>query len=693
MRMLALAAAIVMAAPAILASVAVAAEAPVVVTDHARSRLFAETEAVAPGGALHLAFAQELQSGWHVYWKNPGDSGLPLEFSWTLPEGASAGAIDYPAPHRLPIGPLLNFGHEGAPVFLTTVTVPADAAIGSSVELGLEATWLICADICVPETGTFSLSVPVVGEPAKYSAAIPIFEAARAHAPEPFTGAASFAVAGGNIDLAIEGAPEGKDAYFFPAIAVSEPAAPQKARNENGLLRLSIKGGAELAMLGNTLDGVLEITTTDGVRSLALSATRDAEMPPASGANGAASDQERASARTPYAGLLLAAFFGGLLLNLMPCVFPILFIKAASLAKSASDERGVMRRHGLLYGAGVVATFALLGAVLIALRAGGEQVGWGFHLQSPAVILASAYVIFLVGLNLAGAFNIGSSLQNVGGGIASNGSDFSAFMTGALAVFVAAPCVGPFLTAPIGAAAILPAPQAMAIFIAMATGLAAPYTALSFSPALAKALPRPGPWMVRFRQILSFPVFAAAAFFLWVLSAQTGQKGLALGLGGLIALAFAARLWEWGAASRWARLAAIAVFLVGAAPIILVRTTQASPTQGVIAFDPADIDARRARGESVFIDFTAAWCVTCQFNKLTVLSEPDVKSAFRDNGVAFVTADWTNRDPVIEAALASFGANGVPLYVFYPKSAEPIVLAQPLTIEGVINAVSSADHR
>ena len=652
---------------------------PVVATDHASTRLVAETDGIAPGGAVALAFAQELEQGWHVYWKNQGDSGLPLEFIWTLPDGASAGPIDYPTPERIPIGPLVNFGHEGAPIFLTSVTAPSDAAIGSALEIGLEATWLICADICVPETGRFSLSLPVVASPAATASARSLFAAARAAMPTAFEGAASFSARGDRLTLELASSPKAAGAYFFPDLeGVSDPAAPQRFERTGDGARLTIKGGPSLAALGDRLNGVVIFDQSGVGKGYAIAAERTAAIAPGPAAPAGS-----------LAGLLIAAFLGGALLNLMPCVFPILFVKAASMAKAATGDKGMMRRHGVLYALGVVATFAALGGTLLALRAGGEQLGWGFHLQSPAVVALSAYVLFAVGLNLAGAFHVGSSLQDIGSGLVSGrNGDISAFLTGVLAVFVAAPCVGPFLTAPVGAAAVLPPLAGMSIFIAMALGLAAPYAAISFAPGVARALPKPGPWMERFRQALSFPVFAAAAYFLWVLAAQTGGRGLALAFSGIILLALASRLWEWGRGARWGAMAAATSLALALVPVTLLRPAETASAAGVIAFDPADIARRRAAGEPIFVDFTAAWCVTCQVNKLTVLASPAVKDAFRAAGVAFVTADWTNRDPLIESALASFGANGVPLYVYYPPGGDAVILPQPLSERSILSALS-----
>jgi thiol:disulfide interchange protein DsbD len=655
------------------------AGAQTVVTDHARTSLVAQTRGAAPGAPVPLAFVQEVEVGWHVYWKNPGDSGLPLEFVWTLPEGAAAGAVVYPAPERIEIGPLVNFGHTGQPVFLTSVVAPPNAPLGSTFDIGLTATWLICADICVPETGEFKLALPIVEAPPVDPESAPIFEQARAAAPRPSPGKASFHTRDRRLTLelpAIGSAAEG--IYFIPETAgVSEPSAAQRAVRRADGVELIVEGGPALASVGRTLKGVVLVGDESAPVAYELSAERMA--PPAGGPPSDA-----------LIGLLLAAFLGGALLNLMPCVFPILFVKAASMAEAARDGAG-LRRHGLLYAAGVMATFAALAGLLLALKAGGESIGWGFHLQSPVVVALSAYILFAVGLNLAGAFHVGASLQNVGGGlIAGRGADATAFLTGALAVFVAAPCVGPFLTAPIGAAAALPPAEGLAIFMAMAAGLATPYAALSFAPGAARLLPRPGPWMELFRQVLAFPVLAAAGFFIWVLAAQSGPRGLGLGLAGLLLVALAARIWEWGGRSRRAAIAAAAALAASLIPAAAIRPKAAAEAaEGTISYDTQELARRRAAAQPVFINFTAAWCVTCQVDKLTVLTAPRVRAAFREADVALMTADWTNRDPEVTAALAAFGANGVPLYVYYPPGGEAIILPQPLTQRSLLSALDA----
>lgn len=677
-------------------------------TTYADSALFPVEQGFAPGQTTTLVFQQHLRPGWHVYWKNPGDSGLPLELDWRLPDGFTAGDVLYPTPEHISLGPLANYGHHGEPVFLLPVTAPATARIGDTVEVSVKATWLICEDICVPEDGEFALSLPVVASPALDGDAAALAEAARAAAPQPFEADAVFSIADGAVVLSMR-APDGQvtDGYFFPEPeGLIEPVAPQRIERRGERLAIAMTPGFSIAAAGEKLPGVFGYVDADGRRrGLAFTASRSAEPiePPAAvvaaGLSPGAGPGSGSLAGLPY--LLLAAFFGGLLLNIMPCVFPVIFIKAASLMKAAGASRSAVRRDGMLYGAGVVATFAALGGLLLILRAGGEQLGWGFHLQSPAVVLLSAYVLFLVGLNLAGLFHVGESLQGIGSGLAAQRGAAGSFFTGVLAVAVAAPCIGPFLTAPIGAAAFLPPAAGMAIFVVMGLGLAAPYLAVTFAPRLGALLPKPGAWMEVMKQALAFPVFAGAAYFLWVLAQQTGADGLARALVGALLLAFAAWLFELSKRRRGraviVRAGAALSLALAALPFAGLRfvdTAQAAPVRvgdvETVSYAPSRLDELRALGRGVFIDFTAAWCVTCQVNKLTVLSREDVAAAFADNDVTLMVADWTRRDPVITEALAGFGANGVPLYVYYPPEGAPVVLPQPLTARAIVQTVQSS---
>lgn len=680
-----------------------------VVTDHADSALYPVAQGIAPGETIWFVFEQALQDGWHVYWKNPGDSGLPLEFVWKLPEGYAAGEIVYPTPERIEIGPLANYGFHGAPVFLVPVTVPESAVVGASIEIALRATWLICEEICVPEEGAFSLTLPVVVTATEDPAAAATAARARAAAPQAYDADARFSIAGDAIAISMR-RPDGSlaDGYFFPELeGLIEPAASQSLVEADGRLLISMTGGPAAKNAGEAIAGVLALGAGETRRGLSFKAVRSDTAIAAAGSSGAVSEAT-GGASAPGSGsfpggllfLFVSAFLGGALLNLMPCVFPVIFIKAASLMKAAGSNQGALRRDGVIYTAGVIATFAALGGALLALRAGGEQLGWGYQLQSPVVVLLSAYVLFLVGLNLAGVFEVGQSLQGVGGGLARKPGAAGSFFTGVLAVAVAAPCIGPFLTAPIGAAVLLPPALGMLIFIVMALGLAAPYLALSFAPQLAALLPKPGAWMVVFKQALAFPVFAGAAYFLWVLAEQTGSAGLGAALFGAVLLAFAAWMFEQGrnggARGLLVRGAAVVAAIAALAPTAGLRIVEpqsaATAKHGAIAaiaFDDAAIPALRAEGRGVFVDFTAAWCAICQFNKLTIFSQPELAKSFAANGVSFMVADWTRRDPEITAALARFGANGVPLYVYYPPTGEPTVFPQPLTAGAIIAAIDA----
>ncbi|MEQ8751404.1 MAG: protein-disulfide reductase DsbD family protein, partial [Amphiplicatus sp.] len=390
-------------------------------TDHAESALYPVEQGFAPGRTTWFVFEQTLQKGWHVYWKNPGDSGLPLELQWTLPAGFEAGAIIYPTPEKIPVGPLANYGHHGAPVFLVPVSAPEDAVIGETADIGLKATWLICEEICVPEEGAFALSLPVEVAPSVDEEAAATADAARSGAPQPFEAQAEFSVLSDSIVLSLR-APDGAgaDGYFFPELeGLIEPAAPQRIERRGDRLVVAMTPGFAAADAGEHIAWVFGFGEGAERKGLSFAATRS-ETPIAAplAAAPASATTGQSAGGAGLAALLFAAFIGGVILNIMPCVFPVIFIKAASLMKAAGADRSVIRRDGLFYAAGVIATFAALGGLLLALRAGGEQLGWGFHLQSPVVVLVSAYVLFLVGLNLGGVFHMGESLQGLGGGLA-----------------------------------------------------------------------------------------------------------------------------------------------------------------------------------------------------------------------------------------------------------------------------------
>ncbi|MEM9013858.1 MAG: protein-disulfide reductase DsbD domain-containing protein [Pseudomonadota bacterium] len=675
----------------------------VIETDLVRTEILPEKTGVAPGGALWFAVQQTIEPDWHVFWINPGAAGLPLELAWSLPEGFETGDILFPVPKKIPVGPLASFAYEGAPVFLTELRAPADAVIGDVITTTIKASWQVCADVCIPQDGEFSFDIEIVAELAPILKNEILFSTARTAIPPAHDKIGRLSASDGELFLSLPGLAGliDTDPFFFPSIqGTTDPAAPQSAETDGDVLRLRMKPGGTIPDIENQVSGILGYTDRLGRRSgIIVAADVDQSIEDGLALQAVNSVSSSPRQAIPLSALLVFAFLGGVLLNIMPCVFPIIFVKAASLMSAGSADHGRTRMHGAVYSLGVIGSFLALGGLLLALRAGGEQLGWGFHLQSPVVVALSAYVLFLVGLNLAGVFDIGESLQGVGGAAADTPGLAGSFFTGVLAVAVAAPCIGPFLSAPMGAALLLPGSYGLLIFALMGAGLAAPYLLLSLAPVLGRILPKPGPWMVWFKQVLAFPVFAAAAYFVWILSRQSASIGFALVLGGLVLLALAAWLFQRskspGVGAIALRAVSAAVALAAVAPLFRLEPATATVSNVVsygamdaIPYDKAELARLRAGGQSVFLDFTAAWCVTCQFDRLTIFSDDAVARAFQANEVQFMVADWTVRDPAITAALEEFGASGVPFYVLYRGDAEPIVFSIPLTKSVVLDAVS-----
>lgn len=670
-------------------------------TEYTATEIIPEANGVAPGETLWFAIRQTVRENWHVFWVNPGDAGIPLNLQWEMPDGFEAGELLYPAPEFIPVGPLASYAHEGEPVFLVPVTAPQGAPVGETIDVAIDAAWQVCEQICVPEGARFEFALPVVAQPETDVETQAVFEQARAALPNAYDGEASLARAGDRYALTVQSWPSdsARDVFFFPVVeGLTTPAAEQMSSLKDGVLTISMEPGWVDENGGDVVEGVITFTDKAGEhRAVRLAATIEGSLTAP-----ALADTPQVSVQTGNIGFyLLLAFLGGVILNVMPCVFPIIFVKAATFVESAKTDMGAVRQHGLLFTAGVLATFALMGGVLLALRAGGEQLGWGFHLQSPVVVALSAYVLFMVGLNLFGFFTVGENLAGAGETLTRQGGGAGAFFTGALAVVVAAPCIGPLLTAPMGAALVQPAAIGMLIFLLMGLGLAAPYLLLSFIPSAARLLPKPGPWMAVMKQALAFPVFAAAAYFLWVFSRQTGANGLAFVLAGAVLLALAAWLFEKskgdGPWSLGVRAAAAVAVLLAVLPVLRIEPAVATETQpsayGAVAseaYDPERLAAYRAEGTPVFIDFTAAWCVTCQFNKVTVLKSDDVAQAFADTGTVLMVADWTVRDPIITEALESYGASGVPLYVVYPANGPAQILPPALSRNIVVNALKGS---
>jgi thiol:disulfide interchange protein DsbD len=687
-----------------------AASAPVD-TGHLTAQLAGQTDGVAPGQTVWLAVQQKIRKGWHTYWRNPGDAGEPMKLGWTLPAGWRAGEIVWPAPKRLPVGPLMDYGYEGEVLLPVPLTAPADAKPGEKVAVKVAASFLVCAETCVPEDAVLSLELPVTAAPAPpdpdWNAPI---ARALADAPKPAGLKAVFQTRPDGLALAVTGAPlagaADQEAYFYPfASTVIDHAKPQRIERGPEGLTLTLQPGYDFKPGGKAPAELAGLLAADG-KTYEIAAVAGAPPP---GAAGLGPPPGRATAG-PGLGLAAAAafaFLGGLILNLMPCVFPVLAMKAAALAGHAREAAGA-RRQGLAFGAGVLAAFLTLAGVLIGLKAAGAAVGWGFQLQSPPVVAALALLILAVALNLSGVFEVGTSLQGAGGGLATRRGLAGSFFTGSLSVVVAAPCTAPFMGSALGWALTQPPAAALAVFAALAIGFALPFVLVAFAPGLIARLPKPGPWMDVLKKALAFPMYAAAAWLAWVLTVQAGDPALARLLAAAIVLALAA--WLGGAAQRQAVAGGQALALGGPAVLLAAAAIAAAvllpyPAAGAKApagpeaaalaeqpYTPARLAELRAHGQPVFVNYTAAWCVSCQVNDRVALSTQRVADAFRQGGVAYLKADWTLRDPVIAADLARFGRAGVPLYVVYPAGGgDPAVLPQILT-EGVVLKALAAAH-
>jgi thiol:disulfide interchange protein len=663
-----------------------------------------ERSEIRPGETVTVALHKVIREGWHTYWVNPGDSGAPTFIDWQLPEGWSAGEIQWPYPMRLPIGPLMNYGYEDEVALLVDITAPEQAVIGETLTFPTDVGWLVCADVCIPEDATVDLSLTISENPAPSdSDRAQFFSDARAKLPLEASFGSVFEADDSRFALLVESAAFAaappREALFYPYTdGIVEPPAAQDLRTVANGLVLETAAGWEIADAEkragfDNVSGVLVLTSAGGqTESFALSAVPG--VVPAAAA--------LALADVGFFSALLFAFLGGIILNLMPCVLPVLSMKALALAKKASVPARA-KFEALAYAGGVITTFVLLALVLIGLRAGGAAVGWGFQLQQPIVVGALSLLMFAVGLNLAGLFEISAGrFAGAGQNLTSSSSGLGSFFTGMLAVVVATPCTAPFMAAALGYAAVQSAPVSLAVFFALALGFAMPFLVLAFSPSMLKHLPRPGAWMNVVKQVLAFPMFGAALWLVWVLAQQTGPDGLFAIFAAALALAFA--LWAFGA-SRNANgnggrlgLASAAVGLV-LMVLFTARVGASGPAQadasgvGVLGYEPysaSRLSELRAVGTPVFVNATAAWCITCLVNEQVALSGSGLKEVFTEKEVVALKADWTNQNPEITALLAEHGRNGVPLYLYYAPNAEQAeVLPQILTESIILAALES----
>lgn len=698
------------------------AEAPVPTGPQRRENIEAElvplSQWAAPGSTVVVAVRQKIAPGWHTYWRNPGDSGGPTTIDWRLPPGVKAGEIVWPLPGRQRLMTLVNYGYSGELYLPVPIEVPASARPGSVLPLTADVLFLVCSDqMCVPVQMSLRLDLPVrEGAPPLNRDHGAALEAVLAAAPRPAGIAARATLEGGVLTLSATGGPlaaalaegEPTQAVFYPFEGgVIDHAAAQSGQTGPEGLSLSLVPGGELKSKG--LDGPISGVLATDVGAWEITANAG---PILTGTTGGRTLTGEVKPSTPNrTGLVLIlqsalfALLGGLILNLMPCVFPILAMKAAALAASAHETR-TARRDGLLFMAGVLASFLVLAGILLVLRAGGEAIGWGFQLQSPPVIAGLALLMLAVGLNLSGVFHMGAGLQGAGAGPLSRlPGGAGAFFTGVLAVVVAAPCTAPFMAAALGAALVMPWPAALLVFLMLGLGLGLPYLAVSLSPGLLRRLPRPGPWMERLKALLAFPMYGAALWLVWVFSRQTGAEALALFLAAALMLAFG--LWLTGVNQRRRAEGGTAVVSAVAATVALVVALafaglaagrpagpETAPETGPLAAAPwstETVRAAQAQGRPVLVNFTADWCVTCKINERAALSSPRVAEALQAANAVYLVGDWTRRDDAVTRELERHGRSGVPLYLLYPAGGgEPRILPQLLTEGLVAEALQTA---
>ncbi len=673
-------------------------------TDQVKAQLITSVDAVHPGDEILVGVQERIIPHWHTYWINPGDSGLPTTIDYVLPKGSTVEGIQWPTPSRIVLGPVTNYGYENEVILLSKLKVPEDIQAGSEFPIQAKVKWLVCDEICIPQKVDLALNLPAVLPGIASGNGSPLIKAAQTTLPT--TSPWPYSIVKSENTLAIRltdtqfNKSNIKNVWFYPekwGKIVHNAEQPWKISGDT--LEIQLKSGDEPLTSDEKLSGVLSVTI-DGpegsvTQGYQLSANALA-VPTISAIDAKAPDLVLSSA-------LFLALLGGIVLNLMPCVFPVLSIKAIALIKHANHDPLENKLHGLAYTLGILVSFALLGTLLIILKAGGAQIGWGFQFQSPLFVLGVAYLMFTVGLSLSGVFSIGGSVMGIGSSLANRSGYSGSFFTGVLATVVATPCTAPFMGAALGFALTQPPAILLAVFLSLGLGLALPYLILSQWPSLQRRLPKPGVWMDRLKQGLAFPMYAAAVWLVWVLAQQAGINSVAIALGGMVVIAFSAWLYEstkTGIKSTQrsgASVAGLSLWLALIGSYLGIDASPASPISNAEssnvyeAYSPARLNELRAAGKPVFLNLTAAWCISCLVNEKVALSQCSVIQAFKEADITYLKGDWTNRNDEITQLLSEFGRSGVPLYVYYPgkNSAlkSPIVLPQVLTPDLVIRTI------
>jgi thiol:disulfide interchange protein DsbD len=669
---------------------------------HVRAELIAENLALSVGGDNWLGLRIVPDDGWHVYWRNPGDSGLPTTVDWTLPPGIEAGPLQWPYPSRETTGDIVNYGYHANTLLPVALKLPPGWPAQTAVAVRARLHWLVCREICIPGAAELSLTLPPPA-PNQPALADPrwrdAFATARAGIPQPAPADwnVQFAARDGDFSLAVSGVnlSTGGVIEFFPyAGDLVHHSAPQRLRNEGHTLRISQTLNDAFVKAPSQVDGVLVVHDGDSAKAWEIHARPGPVKPVPAGSVPAAAAAPAPAAPPSLARTLLLALLGGMILNLMPCVFPVLSIKAISLVEARGRVARHQRGHAVAYTCGVLLMFGALATALIGLRHAGAEVGWGFQLQHPAFVAALVYLFFIMGLSLTGLVQFGTRIMGMGQALAAQGGYGGSFFTGLLAVVVASPCVTPFVGTALGYALTQPGIVAAAVFGSLGLGLALPFLLIGFFPHLGSLLPKPGAWMETFKQAMAFPLYLTVVFLLWVLDGQAGRDGVALALLGLVLLSLAVWLRSKG------RGAVLAYSAVGLALVLLatpqLRTASAQPAAVPQATGAAHepwsaqrLAELRQQGRTVFINFTADWCVTCKVNEHLALASTRVRKAFADGDVVWLEGDWSRGDPAITEELNRFNSPGVPMYLVYVKGGEPRKLPQNLTPAIVIEALGA----
>lgn len=656
---------------------------------HLTVQLLVPPAQIYPGQNFTAGLYFKLEPGWHIYWINAGDSGEPPSMHWELPAGITADGLQFSAPKRLPLGPLMDFGYESEVLFPIPMHVAGDfKPTGSTAKLGGKVTWLVCREVCLPGKADLSVERQALTRAPAIVAAIAsdqqLMARFRHTLPQslPSGYAAKFQSTPKGFTLTVQTGRREQTAEFFPFDQnVLANAAPQQVTFKSNGVELSLIKDENLTASPSELHGLLELG--DG-RAYEIRATP--------GTLALAADHSPA---TGMLRILVLSFLGGIILNLMPCVFPVLFLKGLALVQSSAEERHKLRLHGLVYTAGILVSFWIVVGTLLGLRAAGHNLGWGFQFQSPLFLILLSLFLFFLGLSLAGQFEIGLTLTSAGSGLAAKQGYAGSFFTGILAVVVATPCTAPLMGAAIGYALAASAVTSLAVFTAVALGLAAPYLLLAFNPAWTRLLPRPGAWMEVLKQAVSIPIFGTVIWLVWVFNQSAAPTALMFLLSAFLLVAIAGWILGRWPAKRAATAAAVLVLAVAVAiPAWAVHTLGSSKVAAVEdvrwqPFTPDLVAKYRAEGKPVFVDFTASWCLSCQVNERVVLDRADVQTKLKSSGVELVRADWTRHDETIANALAALGRSGVPTYAFYSAdpNAAPKLLPEVLTPGIVLRAL------